>query len=207
MIKLTAKNYRNVIQRQRIEWPKYMTQLLNIATQNSQAFRPKYIGPVVETFRQMRESSIPGTLKNWEKYYKKHIGEKKLIEAGRKIHAMCLKMGIQWIGEDMCIEYAKETAYNKTHMGYGGQEMAVEVAAKYFGLSVRWPTPEEDSQEGIDAWIGEFPVQVKPHDSVSKAHIYNHANTQTHLVITYENKKQVCYIHNPEFVQQKERKK
>ena len=200
MIKLTAKNYRGTIQRFRREWPKYATQLMNIAQQNSQAFRPKHIGPVVDTFKYMREQKIPGTLSNWEKYYKKVFGEQKLIDAGKKIHAMLKKMGIKWITEDMCIDYAKETVYNKTHMGYGGQEMAVEAVANYFNKKVRWPTPEEDSSQNIDAWIGKFPVQVKPHNSVFKAHVHNHANIYTHLVITYEEKKQICYIHNPDFM-------
>lgn len=200
MIKLTAKHYKGLIQRQRRQWPKYATQLMNVAQQNSQAFRPKYIGPVVETFKRMRDQKIPGTLSNWEEYYRQHLGEQRLVEAGKKIHAMLKKMGIEWIDEEMCIEYSKETAYNKTHMGYGGQEMAVEAVAKHFGKSIRWPTPEEDSAQGIDAWIGETPVQVKPHDSAFKAHVHNHANKETHLVITYENKKQLCYVHNPEII-------
>ena len=71
LVKLTNKNYRGTVQRFRREWPKYATQLMNVAQQNSQAFRPKNIGSLIDTFKHMRERKIPGTLSNWEKFYKK----------------------------------------------------------------------------------------------------------------------------------------
>jgi hypothetical protein len=197
MLKLTAKHYKNVIARQRQSWPRYATQLMNLAAQNVQAFRPAHLGELVKAFQDMRGSGIPGTLQNWEQYYNTHYGVERLVVAGRKIHTMLQKMGIQWITEDMCVDYTKEAVYNKTHMGCAGQEMAVEVVASYYKLPIRWPTPQEDSAMGIDAWIGGVPVQVKPHDSVFKSHVHNHANKETQLVVTYEIKKQVCWIHNP----------
>lgn len=199
MIKLTAKNYQGLVQRSRRDWPKYATQLMNIAGQNCKATSPKNIGSCKDAWTQMRAQGIPGTLENWTNFYKQVHGEQKLVEAGKKIHVMLDKMGITWITQDMAIDYAKEIAYNKTHMGLGGEEMAVEVVAAYLQKEFRFSTPEEESQ-GTDAWIGGKPVQVKPHDSVFKGHVHNHANKETHLIITYEDKKQACYIHNPEFM-------
>lgn len=199
MIKLTARDYAGAVQRSRRAWPKYATQLMNIAAQNCKATAPKNIGSCKEAWMQMREQHIPGTLENWTAFYNQLHGEAKLIAAGKNIHAMLTKMGITWITQDMAIDYAKEIAYNKTHMGLGGEEMAVQVVAKYFDQPLRFSTAAEESQ-GTDAWIGGRPVQVKPNDSVFKAHVHNHASTDTHLIITYETKKQVCYIHNPEFM-------
>lgn len=199
MIKLTARNYKGIVQRQRREWPRYATQLMNIAGQNCKATSPKNIGSCKDAWTQMRSQGIPGTLQNWIDFYNRVHGEQKLVDAGKRIHVMLLKMGIEWISEDMAIDYAKEIAYNKTHMGLGGEEMAVEAVAQYFGKEFRFSTLEEESQ-GTDAWIDGKPVQVKPHDSVFKAHVHNHANRNTHLIITYEDKKESCYIHNPEFM-------
>ena len=80
-----------------------------------------------------------------------------------------------------------------------GEYYSVLASAKYFDLPHRFSNAEEEAQ-GIDAFIGEHPVQVKPHDSVKMHHVRNHADTDTTLVITYEEKKNTCYIHNPEFI-------
>jgi hypothetical protein len=200
MIKLTKKNYKFIVKKNRYEWKTYATQILNIAASNSKALRPKNVGPVVDMFKTMRENGIPGTLKNWEKYYNKTQGKNKIIDAGKKIYQMICKMQIGGIDEQMCINYAEEVIYNKTHMGCAGQEIAIEVVSKYLNKKVRWPTPEEDSAKGIDAWIGNVPVQVKPHGTNFKSHIFNNPNKDTHLIISYEIKKSVCYIHNLEII-------
>ena len=80
-----------------------------------------------------------------------------------------------------------------------GESTAIAVAAEYFDLPYRFSNAEEESQ-GIDGWIGEHPVQVKPADSYKKNHVFNGADTEETLVITYEKKKHTCYIWNPEFV-------
>ena len=188
-----------MIQRQRRIWPRYATQLMNIASQNSKATAPKNVGSCKDAWMAMRAQGIAGTLANWTEFYNKTYGEQRLTTAGQRIHAMLIKMGINWITLDMAVDYAKEVVYNKTQMGLGGEEMAVEVVARYFDQEFRFSTAEEESQ-GTDAWIGGRPVQVKPHDSVFKAHVHNHADHSTHLVITYEPKKQTCYIHNPDFI-------
>lgn len=200
MIKLAKSRYHEVFQRRRRVWPKYSTQLLNIAAQNAKAFDKNHLGAVVNAFQKMRESGKPGTLSNWESYYNENFGEERILTAGKKIHDKLIQMQIHWISLDMCIDYAKEVTYNKTHMGSAGQEMAVEVAAKYFEKEFRWPTIHEDTALGIDAWIGDIPVQVKPQDSAFKGHVHNHPNMKTHLLITYMPKEMSCIIHNPEIM-------
>lgn len=199
MIKLTAKHYVNIVESTRREWPKYSTQLLNLASQNCKATSPKNVGSVKELWLAMRKNGIPGTLQNWINYYNTVYGQDRLIEAGSKIHLMLKKMNITGITLEMCIDYAMEVVYNKTHMGLGGEEMAIEAVAKFFKLSFKFSSREEESI-GIDGWIGNKPVQVKPHNSAFKSHVHNHPDTDKILLITYEEKKSVCYIHNPEFI-------
>jgi hypothetical protein len=197
MIKLTAKHYKPVFQTNRREWPKYSTQILNIASQNCKATSTRNIGSIKELWLEMRQSGIRGTLKNWTNFYNSKKGETILDDAGKKLYQMILKMGVINIDEEMCIDYVKETVYNKTHMGLAGEEMAVEVVADYFKLDYRFSNAEEE-KEGIDAWIGDVPVQVKKHDGVFKSHVRTHADYDKTLVVTYEEKKKICYIHNPE---------
>ena len=109
-------------------------------------------------------------------------------------------MGIEWITPELCRDYVEEVIFNKTHFGMGGEANAIRVAASYYNSKDwRFSTAEEESQ-GIDGWINGKPVQVKPEDSFKKGHVFNAADTSKTLVITYEKKKQVCYLHNPEFI-------
>ena len=83
--------------------------------------------------------------------------------------------------------------------GMAGEEMALEAVAEYYKQPLRFSTAEEEAQ-GIDGWIGDQPAQVKPEGSAFKGHVHNHPDKDRVLLVTYVPKKQVCYIHNPEFL-------
>jgi len=199
VIKLTAKNYRGVVHRQRREWPKYSTQLLNVAGQNCKVFDVKKVGSAKETWLEMRSQGIRGTFENWCNFYNSKPFVHNIPAQAQKLYEMIQKMQVGGITLEMCEDYIKEVIYNKTHMGMAGEEMAVEAVGQHLGKTVRFSTAEEESQ-GIDGWVGEIPVQVKPNDSVFKGHVHNHPDRERVLLVTYEAKKQVCYIHNPEFL-------
>lgn len=200
MVKLTAKFYKGHDTRSRRVWPKYATQLLNIAGQNSRCFDAKRVGSMKELWLEFVDSDQPDTLENWEAFYLNAKGNHGLTEASQKLHDMTQKMGIEWVDGQMCSDYVHEVIFNKTHFGMGGESMAIAVAAEYFGLDYRFSNAVEESQ-GIDGWIGDQPVQVKPQDSYKVGHVFNKADTSKQLVVTYEKKKHTCYIHNPEFIQ------
>ena len=199
MIKLTAKFYKGHDTRSRREWPKYSTQLLNLAGQNSQCFAAKRVGSMKELWLEFVATEVPDTLENWEAFYVDRMGTDVLDEATVRLYGMVSKMGLSNIDEKMCADYVREVVYNKTHFGYGGEAMAIAVTAEYFDLPYRFSNAEEESQ-GIDGWIGEYPVQVKPQDTFKVGHVFNKADTTKQLVVTYEKKKHTCYIHNPEFI-------
>ncbi len=199
MIKLTAKHFKGVVHRQRREWPKYSTQLLNIAGQNCKAFDVKKVGSAKETWLEMRSQGIPGTFENWCNFYNSKPFAKNLPTQAQRLYEMIQKMQINGITLEMCDDYIKEVIYNKTHMGLGGEEMALQAVAEYYEQPLRFSTAEEEAQ-GIDGWIGTKPAQVKPNDSVFKGHVHNHPDRERVLLVTYVPKKQVCYIHNPEFL-------
>ena len=200
VIKLTARHYEESEKNLR-PWPKYYTQLLNVASSNSKAASPKNVGSVKEAFTKMREQGIPGTLSNWIKFYNKTYGKDKLVAAADKIYTMLQKMEIKHISRDYCGEYIKELVYNKTQMGLGGEERAVIAVAGYYNLKYKFSTPQEESK-GIDAWLvgknKDVPIQVKPQDNIKKSHVHNQVDTNYLLYITYEDKKPICYIQNPE---------
>lgn len=201
MIKLTAKNFKGVIHRTRREWPKYSTQILNIAAQNCKAFDVKRLGSAKETWLSMRSAKIPGTFENWVAFYNATPLSANIPAQAQKLFDMIQKMQIGGITQEMCEDYIKEVIYNKTHMGMAGEEMAVQAVGAHFELPVRFSNAEEEAQ-GIDGWIGDYPVQVKPEGSAFKGHVHNHPDKDRVLLVTYVPKKTVCYIHNPEFIKQ-----
>lgn len=198
MLKLTKKHYKNVVVRYRRTWPKYSTQLLNLANQNAKSTSVKTVGSMKELWTDMRHKGIRGTFDNWTTYYNSVRGEDTLNTAGQTLYSMITKMNLQnIITEDMCTDYIKEIVYNKTHMGMAGEEMAIEVVANYFNMPYRFSTKEEEAK-GIDGWIGTTPVQVKPNDSPKKFNIPNSVDMTKVLLITYY--KTTCYVHNEEFL-------
>jgi hypothetical protein len=199
MIKLTAKHYSGAIHRQRRVWPKYVTQLLNVAAQNAKAFDKKIVGSTKDTWLEMRGQNIRGTFENWVSFYDSKPFSQNLSKQAAKLYEMTQKMQLGGMTLEMCDDYIKEVVYNKSHMGMAGEEMALQSVADYYKLPLRFSTAEEESQ-GIDGWIGDKPAQVKPEGSAYKGHVHNHPDKDRVLLVTYVPKKQTCYIHNPEFM-------
>lgn len=206
MITLTAKHFESLTERNSsVEFPKYSKPILNIATQNSQATRKTLVGSMKELFTEFlsQKNKNGHSVEEWRKFYYAKDGQTKIESATDKLWAMLEKMPVDRtiFTKDVARNYIVDLIINKTHFGMSGEYFSVLAAAKYFGMEYRWSTAEEESQ-GIDAWIGEFPVQVKPHDSVKMNHVRNHADIEKTLVLTYESGKDRCFIHNPEFIKQ-----
>lgn len=200
MLKLTQKHFASVTKRNRSDFPLYSKPILNIATQNSKATQVKLVGSMKEQWTQFLASG-GHSVQEWEDWYMANGGKDKIKKATDKLYEMLNKMPLDHtvFTRDLAEQYILDLVINKTHYGMSGEYHSVLAAAKHFNLSYRFSTPEEESQ-GIDAWIGDKPVQIKPHDSVKMHHVYNHADVTKTLVITYESKKDCCYIHNPEFI-------
>ncbi len=202
MIKLTATDFKNVVRRDRCSFPLNTKPILNIATQNSQCTRAKIVGSMKETFLEFQKARQGLSVDDWENFYLNTKGGHAKIQAATdKLFEYLNKMPLDHsvFTRQLAQEYILDLVINKTHYGMSGEYHAVLAASTHFELPYRFSTAEEESQ-GIDAWIGTFPVQVKPHDSVAKHHVRNTADTEKTLVITYEAKKDRCFIQNPEFI-------
>jgi hypothetical protein len=202
MIKLTAKHFQSIVDRNSdFEFPKYSKPILNIATQNSQATRVSVVGSMKELFTEFLNGKGK-SLEDWRKFYYDRDGENRINNATDRLYKMLQMMPLDRsiFTRDIAEKYIVDLIIYKTHFGMSGEYFSAKAAAKYFELDLKWSNAEEERQ-GIDAWIGRYPVQVKPHDSVKMNHVRNHADTEKTLVVTYETKKQSCYIHNPEFIE------
>lgn len=201
-IKLTAKHFASVTRRDRCNFPLYSKPILNIATQNSKATQPRYVGSMKEYWIEFMKTG-GRSVDEWEHWYMSNDGEAKIDAGTEKLYNMLNRMPLDHsvFTREIARNYILDLVINKTHYGMSGEYYSVIAVAKYFDMPHRFSTAEEESQ-GIDAWIGDCPVQVKPEDSVTKHHVRNHADTEKTLVVTYKAKSDACIIHNPDFIKQ-----
>lgn len=202
MIKLTSNDFKGIIKKDRCPFPLNTKPILNIATQNSQCTRPKIVGSMKDFFTEFLSLKSGKSVEDWEKFYfTEKNGVTRINNSAETLFNYLNKMPLDHnvFTFDIAKDYISDLVINKTHYGMSGEYYAVIAAAMHFKMPYRFSTAEEESQ-GIDAWIEKYPVQVKPHGTVVKHHVRNFADVNKTLVITYEAKKDRCFIHNPEFI-------
>jgi hypothetical protein len=139
-------------------FPKYTTQLINLANQNAQGTRPRVVGQLSELIKECPEKSYEG----WKKWYL--LKYPKAIEnATEKISEMVenLKESIKLVSKPMIREWAEDLVLEKTFIGLRFQEAILKKIASLKRVNYRLATPQEESR-GIDGFIGNTPVSIKP---------------------------------------------
>jgi hypothetical protein len=146
------------------DFPKYTTQLMNLANQNSQATRPKYVGQMTELIKEFDGNS----LKEWRAWYTQNHPNA-IDEATQKIAAMIAKLSdaIDKIDHEMIRDWVEELVIANTYSGLNFQEAILKKIAKSKNTTFTPATPEEESR-GIDGFIGGKPVSIKPMSYKSK---------------------------------------
>jgi len=146
------------------EFPKYTTQLMNLANQNAQGTRPRVVGQLSELIKECPEKNYQGW-KDW--YLKKH--PQAISDATEKISEMVenLKTAIKLVNKSLVKEWVEDLVLEKTFIGLRFQEAILKKVAKIKNVDYRLATPKEESS-GIDGFIGEIPVSIKPISYKSK---------------------------------------
>lgn len=140
------------------EFPKYATQLLNLANQNAQGTRPRVVGQMSDLIQHFTGR----TLEEWEKWYQNEKPD--AIEAAtEKVLAMIanLKEAIAKIDREMVELWVKDLVIVKTYMGLRFQEAILKKGAEHKNTTYRLAEPNEEAK-GIDGYIGQTPISIKP---------------------------------------------
>ena len=147
-----------------VSFPKYATQLINLANQNAQGTRPEVVGQMSELIQEFRGRK----LEEWEKWYLSSHPEA-IEKAKTKIMQMIenFKQIITKIDEEMIRVWVKDLVIVKTFVGLKFQEAILKRVAAHTGKSYRVSVPEEEAK-GIDGYIGNNPVSIKPQTYESK---------------------------------------
>lgn len=155
------------------EFPKYTTQILNIANQNAQGTRPKVVGSMNSIIEEFQEEYPEGGFEDWAQFYREaHDGEDRLEEATERVTDMIHKMAeaMDKIDRGMVREWIEDLVLWKTFQGFDVQRVVLRKLADRIGVSYELGGPEDESK-GIDGYLGDQPVSIKPATYQEKPHL------------------------------------
>jgi len=140
------------------QFPKYTTQIINLANQNAQGTRPKVVGQLSELIQECPHKEYS----KWKEWYLQKQ-PKAISDATDKVFSMVeeLKKAINQIDKERVKEWVKDLVIDKTFIGLKFQEAILKRVAKMKKVSYRLSNPKEESK-GIDGFIGDTPVSIKP---------------------------------------------
>lgn len=157
-IKLKNSEIQDYVNAPLAEFPKYTTQLMNLANQNSQGTRPKVVGQLSELIQE-----FPGqTFEEWVSWYKDKYPTS-IDEATDKIVAMIEQLSVAFpkIDREMVKVWVEDLVLVKTFAGLRFQEAILRKVAEIKGCDYRLASTYEESQ-GIDGFVGDVAYSIKP---------------------------------------------
>ena len=156
------------------EFPKYTTQIMNTANQNSQGTRPATVGQLNEIIEEYKEQYPDGDFEDWKQFYfENYEGDENIEEATDKVFDMVVKMreAAEEIDREMANRWVKDLVLYKTYTGLGRNEEAIlKKLSEEYDLPYELGTAEDESK-GIDGYLGSQPISVKPITYKQKARL------------------------------------
>ena len=122
------------------------------------------------------------TLSEWEKWYLEKNSDA-IRNATEKISRKLqeLKNSLNKINQATIEQWARDLVIVKTFAGLRFQEAILKKGAELKGTNYRLAEADEESK-GIDGYIGELPVSIKPHTYEVKAPLPEHIDIK---IISY----------------------
>ncbi len=169
-VKITTEEIKKYLDIDTPEFPKYVAPLINLANQYAQGTRPRVVGQMSELIQEFRGK----TLQEWEEWYLKKKPDA-IKNATEKILQKLkeLRNAMNKIEQRTVEQWVRDLVIVKTFVGLRFQEAILKKGAKIKGTNCRLAEPEEESK-GIDGYIGDIPVSIKPHTYEVKAALPEH---------------------------------
>ena len=156
----TIKNaeIQEILSGEEFQYPKYTTQIINLANQNAQGTRPSVVGQMSDLINEFNGK----TLCEWKIWYLNEHPDA-IDKATERIHNMVelLKRAIVDIDKNLVRKWVEELVIVKTFAGLKFQEAIISKVAEKVRKPYRLATPEEE-RRGIDGFIGDKPISIKP---------------------------------------------
>lgn len=141
-----------------VKFPKYTTQIMNLANQNAHGTRPNVVGQLSELIKDYEGDNY----QEWVEWYLEYMPNT-IDKATEKVYeqVLNLKEAINLIDKKMVRDWVEDLVLTKTFVGFCFQESILKRIATDKKTTYRLATPSEESK-GIDGYIGEIPVSIKP---------------------------------------------
>jgi hypothetical protein len=194
-IKLSNEDIRGYMDIGSPDFPKYTTQIINLANQNAQGTRPKVVGQMSELIKHFTGKN----LHDWEQWYSKQkpgairAATEKILQMVRN-----LKNAVDKIDEEMVEKWVKDLVIVKTFMGLRFHEAILKKAAEIKRANYRLSNFAEESK-GIDGYIDEVPVTIKPETYKTKSALPEDISAK---VIYYQKVKDGILVDYGEIIEQ-----
>lgn len=139
------------------EFPKYVTQVINLVNSNAGGTRPKVVGQMSELVKEFDGKTIDEWIAWYTERYPNAVND-----ATDKIWNMyeTMKSAFNAITKEMVENWVKDLVYAKTYCGLKFQTAIISAIASQLNKEWREANPEEEAQ-GIDGFIGDKPLQIK----------------------------------------------
>ena len=181
-IKIPNAEVQHLLTEKAVSFPRYTTQLMNLANSNAQGTSPIIVGQMSELIQEFEGN----TFQEWAIWYQKNHPD--AIEgATDKILSMIdnLKKAIELINKDLIHQWVEDLVLNKTFSGLKFQEAILKKVAEFKETTYKFSTKEEESK-GIDGYIDTIPVSIKPSTYKTQNHLLENISAN---MIFYDKKK------------------
>ena len=161
-LKILKDNLLNEYSFPEMHFPKYTTQLINLANQTAQATRPNRVGQLSEMFPEFRKNTKSPSVEAWELWYRERYPDA-IDNASERIFSQIknLQNAISLIDINMVRTWVNDLVINKTYQGLYFQQVILEFLAGVLCAPWRLSDPTEEAQ-GIDGYVGTIPLSIKP---------------------------------------------
>lgn len=188
-IKVKNKDVQETVTEVDLEFPKYSTQLMNLANQNAQGTRPRIVGQMSDLIQEFSGK----TYAEWKEWYlEKKPGAIEL--AASKVYEMIRNFQgvIKQIDRKLVEEWIHDLVITKTFIGLNFQEFILKYISAKTKQKYRLSTAEEESK-GIDGYLGGMAISIKPITYKSKLAL---PETIAVEMVYYEKKKDGIWIYS-----------
>ena len=143
-IKIPNTEIQELLSGKGYEYPKYSTQIMNLANQNAQGTRPRIVGQMSELIQEFGS----GSMNEWESWYLNRYPNAIDLATERVFNMVEeLKKSIVLIDKKMIREWVEELIVVKTYAGLKFQEAILKKVSAELQVEYRLA-------QGIDGMIG-----------------------------------------------------
>ena len=181
-IKIPNAEVQHLLTEKAVSFPKYTTQLMNLANSNAQGTRPKIVGQMSDLIQEFEGK----TFEEWAIWYQERYPDA-IEKATDKVFEMVesFKKSIELIDKKLISEWVEDLVLNKTFSGLNFQEAILKKVAESKKTTYKFNTKEEESK-GIDGYIDTISVSIKPSTYKTQNHLIE---TISANMIFYDKKK------------------